>query len=194
MLLPLVMLMWRSAITIRLAVLPHAPDRARRTVVAFYEVDSVPTARFRALAGSFTAVQHYGAHCMSPLRMVYFLPDRILIRGGRRYAGMRYSNCRITGTAARFVEEGHVPRDAERVGTTWKYVNEGGGPDRRYKNNPQLPAIRYGELTPIAQRGFHFVRQIIKSRSRTGAVGHAYRHPRDRLATAASLGNANASS
>lgn len=53
-------------------------------------------------------------------RSIYFLPDRILIRDGRRYADMPYAHCRITGTPTRFIENGSVPRDAERVGTTWK--------------------------------------------------------------------------
>lgn len=96
-------------------------------------------------------------------RSVYFLPDRILIRDGRRYADMPYRGCRITGTATRFIEEGAVPRDAERIGTTWKYVNKGGGPDRRYKNNRQLPVMRYGELTLTAQPGFSFVWQTSKA-------------------------------
>ena len=96
-------------------------------------------------------------------RSVYFLPDRILVRDGRHYADMPYSSCRITGTATRFIEEGSVPRDAERVGITWKYVNKGGRPDRRYKNNPQLPIMRYGELTLTAQAGFSFVWQTSRA-------------------------------
>jgi hypothetical protein len=48
--------------------------------------------------------------------------------------------CPEAELATRLIEEGPVPRDAERIGITWKYVNKGGGPDRRYKNNPQLPS------------------------------------------------------
>ena len=96
-------------------------------------------------------------------RSVYFLPDRILIRDGRRYAGMPYQNCRIAGAATRFIESGKIPNDAERVGTTWKYVNKGGGPDRRYKNNPQLPILRYGELALTAEPGFNFIWQTSRA-------------------------------
>jgi hypothetical protein len=60
-------------------------------------------------------------------RSVYFLPDRIVVRDGHRYADMPYQHCRITGTPARFIEAGRVPGDSERLGTTWKYVNKGGG-------------------------------------------------------------------
>lgn len=210
-LLPLVILLWLPLITIPLAILLHARDKACRTVVAFYEVDGAPAARFEALAGSFATMQQCNAHwhvtaegavrttrqykvnagastlirrdrgranlagpavlatniavpsLHARKRSVYFLPDRILIRDGRHYADMPYAHCRAAGTATRFIEDGRVPRDSERVGTTWRYVNKGGGPDRRYKNNPQLPIMRYGELTLTAQPGFSFTWQTTQA-------------------------------
>jgi hypothetical protein len=89
-------------------------------------------------------------------RSVYFLPDRILVRDGKRYADLPYPACRMSGVPTRFIEEGTVPRDAVRVGTKWKYVNKGGGPDRRYKNNRQLPVMQYGELILSSESGFSF--------------------------------------
>ena len=210
-LMPLVILLWLPLITIPLAIVVHARDKARRTVVAFYEVDGAPAARFQSLADSFTGVQQCAAHwhvtaegavrttqqykinsgastllhrdrgktdltgppvlatniavpsLHARKRSIYFLPDRILIRDGRRYADMSYSSCRITGIPKRFIENGSVPSDSERIGTTWRYVNKGGGPDRRYKNNPQLPIMRYGELTFTAQPGFSFVWQTSRA-------------------------------
>jgi hypothetical protein len=210
-LLPLAVLLWLPIITIPLAILLQARDKARRTVVAFYEVDGPPAVRFQALVDSFTAVSHCAAHwhvtaegavrttrqykvnagasalirrdrgkadfagppvlatniavpsLHAKRRSIHFLPDRILVRDRRQYADIPYTHCRIIGTATRFIETGHVPPDAERVGTTWKYVNKGGGPDRRYKTNPQLPIMQYGELTLTAQPGFHFVWQTSKA-------------------------------
>ena len=46
-----------------------------------------------------------------------------------------------------FQEEGIAPSDAQKVGTTYKYVNKNGGPDRRYSNNPVIPIVKYGEIT-----------------------------------------------
>ena len=114
------------------------------------EIERLPAAdrgrdRGRAdLAGPLLATNIAVPSLHARKRSVYFLPDRILVRDGRHYADMPYSSCRVTGTATRFIEEGPVPRDGERIGITWKYVNKGGGPDRRYKNNPQLPIMRYG--------------------------------------------------
>ena len=97
---------------------------------------------------------------------MYFLPDRILVRDGKRYADLPYSACRTAASPTRFIEEGAVPPDAVRVGTTWKYVNKGGGPDRRYKSNRQLPILKYGELTLSSPSGFSFTWQT----SRPGAA------------------------
>jgi hypothetical protein len=207
-LLPLVILLWLPVVTIPLL---RAKDKARRTVVAFYEVEGPVAAHFQALVDSFTGVQQCAAHwhvtaqgavvttrqykvnagassvirrdrgradlagppvlasniavpsLHASKRSVYFLPDRVVIRDGRQYADMPYRHCRITDSATRFIEAGRVPGDGERVGTTWKYVNKGGGPDRRYKNNPQLPIMRYGELTLTAQPGFNFIWQTSKA-------------------------------
>jgi hypothetical protein len=80
-------------------------------------------------------------------RSTYLLPDRMLIREGRRYNDIPYSSLRTSVAPSRFIENGSVPRDATQVGTTWQYVNKSGGPDRRFKNNRQLPVMQYAELT-----------------------------------------------
>jgi hypothetical protein len=210
-LLPLVILLWLPVVTIPFAMLLWAKDRARRTVVVFYEVEGSPAAWFQGLVDAFVPVQQSAAHwhvtargavvttrqykvnsgassligrnggradlegppvfasniavpsLHASKRSVYFLPDRIVIRDGRRYADIPYEQCRVVGGATRFIESGRVPGDAERVGTTWKYVNKAGGPDRRYKNNPQLPILRYGQITLTAQPGFNFIWQTSKA-------------------------------
>jgi Protein of unknown function (DUF4236) len=209
--LPLVVLLCLPLVTIPLAILLHARDKARRTVVAFYEVNDEPSVRFQALTDSFASLEqcasqwhitaqgavrttqqyktHAGASAIirrdhgkadldgppvlatniavpslhSKQRSVYFLPDRVLVRDGKRYADMPYSECKIVGTTTRFIEDGSVPRDAERVGTTWKYVNKKGGPDRRYKNNRQLPIMLYGELSMSTSNGFNFIWQTSRA-------------------------------
>ena len=32
------------------------------------------------------------------------------------------------------------------IGKTWRYVNKKGGPDLRFKDNPQIPLYRYGQI------------------------------------------------
>src|SRR5262249_54596000 len=50
---------------------------------------------------------------------------------------------------------GAAPSDAEIVGTTWRYVNKSGGPDRRFNGNSQLPICRYGELDFTSASGLN---------------------------------------
>lgn len=94
------------------------------------------------------SIQHVG-------RTVYFLPDRVLINERRSFTELSYPALHSTASATNFIESGTVPRDAQLVRTTWKYVNKKGGPDRRFKDNRQLPVLRYGELDLSSAAGFH---------------------------------------
>src|SRR5205085_12261094 len=78
---------------------------------------------------------------------LYFLPDRILVRTGRKWSDVGYEHLRVDVHHQRFIEESSTPRDGTQVGTTWKFVNKGGGPDRRFKDNRQLPVMLYGRVT-----------------------------------------------
>jgi hypothetical protein len=39
-----------------------------------------------------------------------------------------------------------VPADARVVGSTWEFVNRNGEPDRRFRNNYEIPIVAYGGL------------------------------------------------
>lgn len=80
-------------------------------------------------------------------RSVYFLPDRALVRQGKNYAEVPYASLQATATPQRFIEENPPPTDSQVVGWTWQYANANGGPDRRFKDNRQLPIMLYGRLT-----------------------------------------------
>lgn len=86
-------------------------------------------------------------------RSVFLLPDRVLVLGGRSYAEIAWSDLSVEHHQSRFIEDGPVPKDAPVVDATWKYVNVGGGPDRRYKNNRQLPIMGYGEVVLTSPSG-----------------------------------------
>jgi hypothetical protein len=90
---------------------------------------------------------------------LHFLPDRVLVRIGRRYSEVSYAQLNVHCSQTRFIESGRVPRDAIRVGTTWKYANVSGGPDRRYKNNQQLPILGYAELELGTSSGLRWTLQ-----------------------------------
>jgi len=62
--------------------------------------------------------------------------------------------------STRFIENDSVPRDAEIVDRTWKYVNKSGGPDKRFKDNKELPVCRYEEITLSSNSGLNEVLQL----------------------------------
>lgn len=90
---------------------------------------------------------------------LFFLPDRVLVRDGKRFSDIPYSDLDTWAASIRFNESGRVPRDAQQVDTTWQYVNVRGGPDRRFKNNRQFPVMLYGELGLTSSSGLQWLIQ-----------------------------------
>jgi hypothetical protein len=77
---------------------------------------------------------------------LHFLPDRVLVAHGGNIGAVAYSALKVEVNETNFIEDGTVPADAKVVGRTWKYVNKKGGPDRRFKDNRELPIARYEEI------------------------------------------------
>jgi hypothetical protein len=90
---------------------------------------------------------------------LYFFPDRILIYQGSEVGAVQYCSLSVELQLTGFVETDGVPSDSEVIGQTRRYVNKKGGPDRRFANNPQIPIVRYGELTIRSSSGMNFVLQ-----------------------------------
>ena len=65
---------------------------------------------------------------------------------GSVVASVDYKDIEIKFSEQRFVEEEKLPKDAEVIDYTWKYVNKNGQPDKRYSNNRRLPICLYGKL------------------------------------------------
>lgn len=59
-----------------------------------------------------------------------------------------------------FIESGAVPRDAQIIGHTWQFVNKNGSPDKRFKNNKQLPKCHYDELRFTSNAGLDVILYI----------------------------------
>ncbi|MEO0684898.1 MAG: DUF4236 domain-containing protein [Cyanobacteria bacterium J06649_11] len=76
---------------------------------------------------------------------MYFLPERLLIRQGNKFAGLMYKNLDLESTTTRFIEDERVPSDAKVIDQTYKYVNKDGRPDKRFKGNYQIPICLYSQ-------------------------------------------------
>lgn len=79
-------------------------------------------------------------------QILYFFPDKVLVFESNRVGAVSYQNLDISVENTRFIEDGIVPIDAKVVDKTWKYVNKHGGPDKRFKDNRELPIALYEDI------------------------------------------------
>jgi hypothetical protein len=86
---------------------------------------------------------------------LYFFPDKVLVFEANGVGAVGYENLAIRCEATRFIEEQGVPSDAKVVDSTWRYVNKSGGPDRRFKDNRQLPIALYEEISFTSRTGLN---------------------------------------
>lgn len=91
----------------------------------------------------------------------YFFPDCILIEENKRFGAVRYETLRTAIRDQRMIVEA-APSDAKVVGQTWKYVNKNGSPDRRFKDNRQLPICLFQEIGMVSEGGFKALLQVSK--------------------------------
>lgn len=91
---------------------------------------------------------------------LHFFPDRVLVYDANGVGAVGYSELRVNVSETRFIESDSVPRDAEVIDRTWKYVNKSGGPDRRFKDNKELPVCRYEEIALSSSSGLNEVLQL----------------------------------
>lgn len=86
-----------------------------------------------------------------------FLPDKLFIIQGSKIGALNYSDITSDIHTTHFIESNNVPKDAQVIGHTWKYVNKSGAPDKRFKDNRQLPICLYGEYVLRSASGLNTV-------------------------------------
>lgn len=86
---------------------------------------------------------------------LHFFPDRVLVYDQNGIGAVGYQELHLDVSTTRFIESESVPRDAEVIDRTWKYVNKSGGPDRRFEDNKEFPICRYEEITLSSQTGLN---------------------------------------
>lgn len=89
---------------------------------------------------------------------LYFFPDHIFIYDGSRVGAVAYPELRAEVSSVAFREDEQVPSDSKVVGSTWRYVNKNGGPDRRFAGNREIPILEYATLALETDSGLreHF--------------------------------------
>lgn len=79
---------------------------------------------------------------------LYIYPCFIIVFKNReRFAVVGFDELEIIHRSVNFTERGKVPKDSKIIDHTWAKVNKNGTRDRRFKDNYQIPIVRYGEIT-----------------------------------------------
>jgi hypothetical protein len=77
---------------------------------------------------------------------LYFYPDRLLVFEPNAVGAVAYSELRVERSVTTFIESQSAPSDSRVVSRTWRYVNRNGGPDKRFKQNPEYPVCEYESI------------------------------------------------
>lgn len=88
---------------------------------------------------------------------LYILPDKILIISKGKVGAINVNSLDIIIDSVRFVESETLSRDATVIDHTWKYVNKNGSPDKRFKDNRQLPVCKYGTISFKSKEGLNIL-------------------------------------
>ena len=103
---------------------------------------------------------------------LYFLPDRLLVFEAESVGAISYASLGVSRSTTRFIESDRVPGDSNVVGRTWRYVNKRGGPDRRFRDNREIPICEYEEIHFTSRTGLNELLQA----SQVGAAKDLVRH------------------
>jgi len=85
---------------------------------------------------------------------LYILPDKIIVANRGKIGAVDLADLDMLVADTQFIEN-TAPKDALIVSYTWQFVNNNGTPDRRFKNNRQLPVCKYGTISFKTKQGFN---------------------------------------
>ena len=94
---------------------------------------------------------------------LYFLPDVVLVVESTKVGAVAYDKLSIQVQDSSFIEDGTVPADAQVTGYQWKHPNKKGGPDRRFRDNRQIPVCLYESVHLTSVNGLNELLQLSKT-------------------------------
>lgn len=87
---------------------------------------------------------------------LYVYPNFIVMYGKNGNFGLiEFKELDFQMSSVRFVETDTVPIDSKIIDRTWLKVNKDGSPDRRFKENRQIPIVQYGQITMKTASGMN---------------------------------------
>lgn len=87
---------------------------------------------------------------------IYLLPDKLLIIKDGKIGAINYDDVQIQYDK-QAINSTTMYDDSDKIGETWKYVNNNGSPDRRYKNNYKQNICLCGKISLKSESGLNVV-------------------------------------
>jgi hypothetical protein len=85
---------------------------------------------------------------------LYVYPGFVLYRASKQaFALIDSREVTLTHRDTRFIEAEQLPADTRTIGHAWAKSNKDGSPDRRFRDNHQIPIVVYGSLTFTSPTG-----------------------------------------
>lgn len=92
---------------------------------------------------------------------LYFYPTFVIMyTNNQKFAIIGLDELNLMTTSISFTETSSVPRDSKVIRKTWAKVNKNGTPDKRFKNNYQIPVVQYGRIHLSTSTGVNEEYQI----------------------------------
>ena len=120
-------------------------------------------------------------------RTFHFLPDVVLIADRGGFGAVGYADLQVQTQPSRWIEEGNVPGDTQVVGHTWQHPNKGGGPDKRFRQNRQLPICLHDVLHLASRSGMNELMQFSRPGSARAFEATLGRLPRQQVQGSAAM-------
>lgn len=84
----------------------------------------------------------------------YLYPNFIVMFSSKyKFAVIGFEELDFYHQSVRFTETGRIPKDSKIIDKTWAKVNKNGSPDKRFKDNYQIPVVKYGEIKFLTNSG-----------------------------------------
>jgi hypothetical protein len=87
---------------------------------------------------------------------LFLYPGFVLYGTSREaFALVDFRDIKVEFEATGFLEEERVPDDSRVINRVWAKVNKDGSPDRRFRDNYQIPVVEYGRLRLKSSAGLN---------------------------------------
>lgn len=86
---------------------------------------------------------------------LYFYPSFIVMQGKDNFGVVGLDEIEFNFNSAKLIEQEKVPKDSEIIEYTWFKVNKNGQPDKRFKDNYQIPVVKYGVINLKTNNGLN---------------------------------------